>query len=223
MRPEGSHATDKNMDVAIYDLDKTLLRKATFTPFLLFAARRTAPWRLLLAPFWILMMLGYRLGLYDRTSLKRAGMKLMLGRLSPQRLSQIGEAFADWRVETSGWNHAVIDLLERDRATGRRLVVATAAFEFYAAYFAGRLGIDTVIATMWDGENIYGGNCYGQEKYRRVQKWADLPLSDLRFRFVSDSFADAPLLDAASEAVFVTSSKSKAREARMRGWDVISP
>jgi len=33
------------MKVAIYDLDKTLVRRATFTPFLLFAARRLAPLR----------------------------------------------------------------------------------------------------------------------------------------------------------------------------------
>ena len=65
------------MRIAIYDLDNTLTRRATFTPFLIFAARRIAPWRLALLPVWVAMMIGYRAGLYDRTTLKTGGMKLM--------------------------------------------------------------------------------------------------------------------------------------------------
>ena len=38
--------SDAAMRIAIYDLDRTLTRRATFTPFLLFAARKVASWRL---------------------------------------------------------------------------------------------------------------------------------------------------------------------------------
>jgi uncharacterized membrane protein YczE len=36
--------------LAIYDMDKTITRRATFTPFLIHAALGLAPWRLLLVP-----------------------------------------------------------------------------------------------------------------------------------------------------------------------------
>ena len=38
-------------DFAIYDMDRTVTRRATYTPFLLHCALRRAPWRLLLIPF----------------------------------------------------------------------------------------------------------------------------------------------------------------------------
>ena len=212
------------MRIAIYDLDNTLTRRATFTPFLAFAARRIAPWRLALLPVWVAMMIGYRAGLYDRTALKTRGMRLMLGKPSLELLREVGEAFAEARAAGSGFMPQVLALLEEDRASGARLVVATAAFEFYASAFADRLGIDTVIGTRWDGESIPGGNCYGPTKLERVRDWAKgegIDLAAAELRFVSDSFADEPLLDLADEPIFVTPSKAKRERALARGWRVI--
>ena len=211
------------MKVAIYDLDKTLVRKATFTPFLSFAARRLAPWRLLFLPVWIAMMLGYRAGLYDRTALKTAGMRLMLGRAAEGPLDTVGREFATRHLASAGWIANVIAMLDEDRAQGAQLIVATAAFEFYAKAFAERLDIPHVIATQWDGSTIPGGNCYGAEKARRVGEWLERHGIEGEMRFVSDSFADAPLLDRADDAVFVTSSQAKAKRALARGWRVIAP
>lgn len=214
------------MRIAIYDLDNTLTRQATFTPFLAFAARRIAPWRLALSPVWVAMMIGYRAGFYDRTSLKTRGMRLMLGKPSLERLNEVGEEFATARAAGSGFMPEVLALLEQDRASGARLVVATAAFEFYARAFAERLGIDTVISTRWDGASIPGGNCYGSTKLERVMEWAraeGIDLAEAEVRFVSDSFADAPLLELADEAIFVTPSKAKRDRALAKGWRVIRP
>ena len=46
------------MKLAIYDMDRTVTIRGTYTPFLLFVAARMAPWRLLLAPFALLAMAG---------------------------------------------------------------------------------------------------------------------------------------------------------------------
>ena len=46
-------------DLAIYDMDRTVTRRATYTPFLLHCALRRAPWRLLLCRSWSLSMLAY--------------------------------------------------------------------------------------------------------------------------------------------------------------------
>ena len=211
------------MKVAIYDLDKTLVRRATFTPFLAFAARKLAPWRLVLLPVWVLMMLGYRAGLYDRTSLKTAGMKLMLGRQPVARLEEVGEEFAEHHVSAADWIKPVIAMVEADRSDGARVIVATAAFEFYATAFARRLSIVEVIATRWDGEGIPGGNCYGETKRARVAEWLGSDPQEHDLRFVSDSFADAPLLNQARDPVFVTDSPFKRARAEASGWRVVAP
>ena len=211
------------MKVAIYDLDKTLVRRATFTPFLAFATRKLTPWRLVLLPVWVLMMLGYRAGLYDRTSLKTAGMKLMLGHQPVSRLEGVGEAFADHHIAAAGWIEPVIAMMEADRSEGAHLIVATAAFEFYAKAFARRLSIGEVIATRWDGKGIPGGNCYGETKRARVVELLGSDPQEHDLRFVSDSFADAPLLGQARDPVFVTASAAKRVRAEALGWRVIAP
>lgn len=214
------------MRIAIYDLDKTLTRTPTFTPFLVFAARRVAPWRLLLFPVWVSLMLGYKAGLMDRTALKRRGMKLMLGRISCVRLEVLGREFAAARLANDGLMPGTLRLLEEDREKGASIAIATAAFEFYAAAFAEALGIEQLIATRWDGQTIPGGNCYGETKKRRVLEWLAeqaIDRSAMRLRFVSDSFADAPLLDMAQEPVFATGSPAEARRAEARGWRAMDP
>jgi len=63
-------------DLAIYDMDRTVTKRATYTPFLLHCALRRAPWRLLLVPFVVLSMLAYVLRLIDlnvRSTVHRIG------------------------------------------------------------------------------------------------------------------------------------------------------
>jgi phosphoserine phosphatase len=203
--------------LTIYDLDRTLTAGPTFTPFLLYAARRLAPWRLVLSPVWVLLMIGYRLGLYSRTELKRRGMRLMLGRPGVERLASVGAAFAQGRDLHPGAERA----LAADRAAGRDVAIATAAFALYARPLGERLGIGEVIGTVWEAGAIPGGNCYGAVKLARVEEWLSASGTErgaLHVRAVSDSFADAPLLDWADEAWFVTADAAQARKAAARGW-----
>ena len=82
-------------DLAIYDLDRTLTRHATYTPFLLHCAIRRAPWRLLLIPFVILSMLAYALKLIDRGRLKEINHRLLLGHnRHPSELAPLVDSFA---------------------------------------------------------------------------------------------------------------------------------
>ncbi len=214
------------MRIAIYDLDRTITRSPTFTPFLHFAAARIAPWRLLFSPLWIVLMLGYRLGFYSRTRLKQMGMRLMTGSADLERLEAVGRGFAARRIAAGGLMPETLQLIEADRQAGAVLLLATAAFGFYASAFAAHLGIAGLVATRWDGKRIPGGNCYGEEKKARVLTWLTekgIDPASVTIRFVSDSFADAPLLDMAQDAVFVTGSRTLAARARARGWRVIAP
>ena len=80
--------------LAIYDMDKTVTRRATFTPFLLHAARRLAPWRLLLLPAVAITGLGYALKPVDEPGSDR---------VHPVDLGEIeNQALAGLDVEVAG-------------------------------------------------------------------------------------------------------------------------
>jgi len=83
-------------DFAIYDMDRTVTRRATYTPFLLHCALRRAPWRLLLLPVVIGSMLAYVLKLIDRGRLKEINHRLLLGHnRHPAELKPLVESFAE--------------------------------------------------------------------------------------------------------------------------------
>ncbi|WP_347303770.1 haloacid dehalogenase-like hydrolase [Croceibacterium sp. TMG7-5b_MA50] len=207
------------MKLTIYDLDGTLLRRSTYTPFLLFAARRLAPWRLVLAPVWVMLMVAHKAGLIDRTRLKAAGMRLLIGCPRPKRLENVTARFVANRL--GDLQPGARAALERDRQEGRIVVIATAAYAFYARHFAAALQVPHLLGSDWQAGTQASPNCYGPEKLARVERWlAEQGEAPETIRFYSDSFADAPLLDHADEPIFVTRNAGKARRAVARGWQV---
>ena len=199
--------------IAIYDLDRTITRLPTFTPFLIFAAKTDAPWRLLLVPVWLVAMLGYRIGLYSRKKLKQWGISLFIGRRIPaDRLTRLSRDFAERTVEHNIQPGAKV-AISRDLRDGYRLVVATAAPEFYAAEIGGRLGFSDIIATrhiqFQDGSfsnRMVDENCYGPAKLAQIEGWlalSGLKRSQCYIRFYSDHASDKPTFDWADEAILV--------------------
>ena len=215
--------------IAIYDLDRTVLRRATFTPFLSFAARKAAPWRMALMPVWIGAMAAYKLGLIERGRLKAFGLRLFLGSsCTATQLDRLGRNFAD-RILPQWLAPGAALAIERDRADGCRLVLATAAMDFYAAPLAEHLRFDAVLATrtgpLTDAGRVRldGRNCYDADKVVRMQQWLDhgqIARKDCSIRFYSDSLSDAPLLEWADEAILVNAGPADSRHARDRGWRV---
>lgn len=216
--------------LAIYDLDRTVTRRATYTPFLLHCAARRTPWRLLLLPIVILSMLAYVARLVDRGRLKEINHRLLLGhRIHPRDLQPLVESFADNQVSTNvrpGARRAIA----RDKAEGRRLALATASYRLYADAIAERLGFDDVIGTgsvigLDDRVHakIAGENCYGPAKLRMIADWVDQ--SDLKgmhghVRFYSDHVSDRPAFEWADEPVAVNPHRRLRRLAEERGWTI---
>jgi len=217
--------------LAIYDMDKTITRKATWLPFLIHAARTAAPWRLALLPFAGLATLGYALKLYDRGRLKELTQALMLGRaLAPARLAKVADSFAADVMASSIFADARARIAA-DRAEGYRLVLATASYGFYARAIADRLGIHDVIATQAQGDGhgnilakIEGENCYGAVKLRLVREWlakSDIARNDAHIRFYSDHVSDAPVLEWADEPFAVNAHGPLRALAAARGWLIL--
>ncbi|MDX3883175.1 MAG: HAD-IB family hydrolase [Sphingomonas sp.] len=215
-------------ELAIYDMDRTITRIATYTPFLLHAARRRAPWRLLFVPIVLLSMLAYVLKLIDRGRLKEINHMLLLGRaISPADLAPVAESFAD-RTVAANIHPGALTQIAADRAAGRRLVMATASYRLYSEAIGERLGFDDVIATNsvigLDGRiraRIDGENNYGPAKLRMIQAWMaaeGLARQACHIRFYSDHASDAPVMEWADEPFAVNAHDRLRRLAAERGW-----
>ena len=220
------------MDIAIYDLDKTITRRPTFTHFLLFFARRHRRWRLALLPVWLVALLGYRIGLYGRKPLKQFGIAMFMGRSLPRQL--LDKAASDFvgEVVMNDLQPGAIEAILADRQQGRRLVIASAAPEFYAREIGARLGFDDVIATRHVvtaasdvSHKIDGENCYGEEKLKTVMAWLDMQQierANCHIIAYSDHASDAPLLDWADEGYLINPSGKLKKLADSRKWHVRS-
>jgi len=217
--------------LAIYDMDKTITRRATYTSFLLHACCRLAPWRMLLLPTVLLTVLLYAVRLIDRGRLKEWSYALLIGRaVAPERLEPVIESFAERQLATNILPGARRSLAA-DRAAGRRLVMATASYRLYAAEIARRLGFDDVIATdtLRDSEGrivarIDGANCYGLGKLDMIEAWLEregLERESLHIRFYSDHVSDHHVHRWADEPVAANAHDRLLRLAATEGWEVV--
>ena len=209
--------------IALYDLDRTVTRAPTFTPFLVHMAASGNPLRLLGLPLWILAMIGYKAKLYGRKPLKQFGLRMLVGRVvrSPALQPRI-DAFVSRQIAHNIQPGALAQIAA-DRAAGVGLVLVTAAPEIYAEAMSAKLGFDAVIATRHlhcDNGNllaaIAGENNYGAQKVARVAAWLDeqgLERGAVHLTAYTDHASDAPILDFADTGVLV------GRYAKpQRGW-----
>ena len=215
-------------DIAIYDMDRTVTRRATWTPFLLHCALRRAPWRLLFLPLVIASMLAYAVKLIDRGRLKEINHHLLLGsERHPAELKPLVESFAEATL-AHNIRPGAREAIARDKAEGRHVVMATASYRFYAREIAERLGFDECIGTnsiLGIDERVHakidGQNCYGPAKLTMIEEWLGRSgLSRGHVRFYSDHASDAPVFEWADEAVAVNPHDRLAKLAKSRNWRV---
>ena len=220
------------MSISIYDMDRTITRTGTWTPWLLFWAKREAPWRLALAPLLGLALAAYALEWIDRARLKELGHRLLMGRrIARLRLLAAADAYAA-QVLASNTYAGALEQIAADRAAGQRLVLATASNEYYVRAIAAKLGIDDVIATAsrWEDDRLHhrlgGDNCYGDSKRVLIEAWlAREGLAGQPVRLYSDHVSDVPGFELAvatgGEAVAANPSPVLRQLAIARGWRIV--
>jgi HAD superfamily hydrolase (TIGR01490 family) len=217
--------------IAIYDMDKTVTRRATYTPFLLYMARRNAPWRLLLVPALLFGFALYGLRIWKREPLKEFMQKLLLGRkVRRQSVTDSLERHADWVCATNIYPTALARIAE-EKQQGYVHVLATASYELYVDAIAKRLGFDHVIGTKLiadDSGNVLakidGENCYFNAKLGRIKEWMLAQKYDRKsctIRAYSDHVSDEPMLSFADEAFATNPHKRLEQLALERGWTII--
>ncbi|MGC4251587.1 MAG: HAD-IB family hydrolase [Sphingobium sp.] len=214
--------------LAIYDMDRTVTYSGTYTGFLIHVARRMAPWRLLLFPGVLLMMLAYVLRLATRQRLKEINQGLMIGwNVERAKLMPHVESYAEKVVEKNVRPGALAQIA-RDRADGCTLVLATASYRLYVEPIARRLGFDAVIATdhlsqdlRYVRARIAGENCYDTGKLRMIKAWMAAEAIDrsmAHIRSYSDHVSDAPMLEFSDVPHAANPHKPLAKLAKAKGW-----
>lgn len=199
-------------EVVVYDFDGTLVEGdigAAFVHHLLQGWRR---WLALpVAPLGLLLMAA--------GPTRRAGVDLFFRIASLGRpmatVDALATSFAEARTlrrreRELGW-------LDADLAAGRRVVVATGAFETLARVALRRLGLEGRVVLVasrlsagWIGLGV-ARHCNGPAKLRALD---DDGFPPPYAKAVSDSWADAPLLAAARDAVLVNASAKSRRVVR---------
>jgi len=126
---------------------------------------------------------------------------------------------------------SAVQLVERHRQQGHRLVMVSATNEFVTAPIAERLGMDALIATElerdaqgWFTGSVLGTPSLREGKVTRVQAWLaqqGLDWTDVETTFYSDSMNDLPLLAKVTQPVVTNPDARLKAEALTRGWPIL--
>jgi len=124
--------------------------------------------------------------------------------------------------------HAKV-VMDKHRAEGTKLVLATTTPTVFVQPFADRIGFDAVLATEWshdgkafDGTTV-GPFVWGPKKRDAIVDWAKANKVSLKDSYgYSDSYFDAPMLDAVGHAVAVNPDARLTAIAALQGWEIRS-
>jgi phosphatidylglycerophosphatase C len=229
---EGSMSDTAPSRIAIYDMDRTITRRGTYSGFLMHVVRRRQRWRVLLTPLVGVASLAQVLGLISRSRLKAISLRLLLGpSFRRDEIAPLAESYAD-KLVADGLYAPALEQIAADKAAGYRVLLATASFHLYVDAIAARLGIDDVLATRLDEgvspdqirARLAGDNCYGDAKFARISGWMDsnaLTRDGSHIRAYSDHVSDRPMLHFAHEAVATTPSRRLRKLAPQMGWQTV--
>jgi HAD superfamily hydrolase (TIGR01490 family) len=210
---------------ALFDMDRTLIRKETATLFVRYQRDRgEATWKdLVRALYWVAQ---YTLGVVDAPAVAEKALRQFKGTTEKALEDKCAECFVTYVQEHVC--EAGRAAVARHRAQGDVVAIVTGATGYGARPVAEHLGIEHVVASVLevtDGGILTGRFvpplCYGAGKIERTQRLADelgFTLADATF--YSDSLTDLPLLERVREPVCVNPDPRLLRVAKKRGWRV---
>lgn len=213
------------MRAALFDMDRTLVRKETATLYVRYQrelgeARRRD---LLRVTLWVAQ---YTFGAIDAPEVARRALRSLAGRSEAELAMRCDDWFRRW-VEPHVCDRGR-RAVERHRERGDLLAIVTGASPYAARPLARRLDVPNLVASELevDDRGRFTGRyvpplCIGAGKVDRTKRLAD----ELGFclgeaTFYSDSFTDLPLLELVAEPVIVNPDPRLRRVALKRGWRV---
>ena len=215
------------MEAAFFDLDKTVIARASMMAFgRHFYRRGLISRRSLVRGLWA-HLIYLHLGASEEKLARIRESSLSLSRGWEQR--QVGDIVAETLaevVEPIIYAEA-LDLIDLHRAAGRRVYIISASPAEIVAPLGRFLGVDDVIASQArvDADGRYTGEmevyAYGPYKADLMRALAERDGVDLAASFAySDSYTDLPMLEAVGHPVVVNPDRVLAKVARERNWMV---
>ena len=216
-------APDPPPGVALFDLDGTLLAWDSQLLFRNFVLRQE-PWR---GVFLLLFLVAAPLaGVLGTSRMKRVFLSY-LWRMPAPRLAAYARDFAHSLMPAI--YPELRERLERHRAAGHLLILASASPEFYVVELARLLGFELALGTPVAVGALFPAlvNHKGAAKVTRLHQVLPAAYFDhgqLRHcHGYTDSRADLPMLALCAAATVVNPSPELARLAAMSGWEIVRP
>lgn len=215
------------VEAAFFDLDKTVIAKASLAAFgkPLYREGLINRW-LVLRAAWSQLLFHY-LGADEERMRKFRESALRITRGWDQAtVSTIVRETLDEVIEPIVFDEA-LTLIREHQAAGRRVFIVSASPEEIVAPLAQYLGVDEAIASRaeLDEQGRYTGEVafwsYGPYKAEAIREVAEREGIDLDASYAySDSATDLPMLEVVGHPVAVNPDRELARVARARGWEI---
>ncbi len=215
------------MEAAFFDLDKTVIAKASMVAFgpPLYRAGMISRW-LVARALWSQFVFQRRGADEERMRRYRESALRVTRGWDQSHISAIVRDTLTEIIDPIVFDEA-LHLIREHQAAGRRVYLISASPEEIVAPLARYLGVDDAIASRakLDDEGRYTGEVefysYGPFKAEAIVHAAAMYGIDLDASYAySDSATDLPMLEVVGHPVAVNPDRELARVARDRGWEV---
>lgn len=213
------------LKLAIFDIDGTFVRGDSFKWFCWFALRENGI-RLRRLFGLALGAFMYLVGRLDVASFKISLAKELLRNDDGARLTAMTHDFLE-RLLLKRVHAAAVDRLRWHKQENHTIVFLSASPDLYLNQLENRFGVDSLICTkfldkdgIFNGE-IYGANCKGEEKRRRLLE--EYPGSEIDWDQsygYGNSAEDVPFLELLGNAVAVNPDAKLKKIAVQRNWAI---
>ncbi|HMK96966.1 MAG TPA: HAD-IB family hydrolase [Acidimicrobiales bacterium] len=225
--PARLDAGARRQGAAFFDLDKTVIAKASIMAFSRpFYQEGLLTRRVLARGIWghlVFLRFGASAQTLERLRLR------MLALTEGWEQERVRRIVAETLIQVVGpiTYKEALDLIAEHQVAGRRVYIVSAAPEEIVGPLARYLGAEGAIATQAavDGGRYTGKlltYAFGAEKAATIRQLAERDGLDLTESWAySDSATDVPMLEAVGHPVAVNPDRALRRTAQMRGWPVL--